>query len=73
MNPGLGEVVIKVSAGRGVSVGTARKEDKGGDGGFDMAGSMGLYTGDGAFWGKRRGGALDLDGMRHVLVSEGIY
>lgn len=41
MNPGLGgEVVIKESAGRGVSVGTAWKEDEGGDGAFDMAGSI---------------------------------
>lgn len=41
MNPGLGgEVVIKGSAGRGVSVGTAWKEDEEGDGAFDMAGSI---------------------------------
>lgn len=71
MNPGLGEgVVIRTSAGRGVSVGTVWKEDAvtggggggGGDGGFDM-------TGGGVCWRCGLwGGVEGLDGKRHVLL-----
>lgn len=69
MNPGLGEgVVIRASAGRGVSVGTVWKEDAvtggGGDGGFDMTGGGGLL----AMRTLGGGGVGGLDGKRHVLL-----